>query len=111
MARYRGGIQAAPDENGDIVAATDQGFTVGYQHFWSDKWSSFAIYNYGSTDDTGGIPASSVADLSYIAVNLLWHFTHNAFAGIEYMYGKRVDQDEADGTANRIQMSVSYTFN
>ena len=111
IARYRGGILAAPDENGDIVAATDQGFTVGYQHFWSDKWSSFAIYNYGSTDPTGGEPGSSVADLSYIAVNLLWHFTHNAFAGIEYMYGKRVDQDDSDGTANRIQMSVSYTFN
>lgn len=111
VARYRNGLLVAPDENGDLKAITDQGFTLGYLHYWNDTWSSFAMYNYGSVDQTGGIPESSVSNLSYFSVNLLWHFTHNAFAGIEYLWGRREDLIGADGTANRLQMSVSYTFN
>ena len=111
VGRYRGGFSAAPDDNGDLKAVTGMGYTIGYQHFWSDDWSSYIMYNYGSNDTSEDEPDTTIKAVSYIAANLIWHFTHNAFAGIEYLYGTREDVDGADGDANRVQMSVSYTFN
>jgi hypothetical protein len=111
VGRYRGGPSAVPDENGDLEAITGLGYTAGYQHYWSDKWSSYVMYNFGSNNSPDSEPNTTIKEVSYIAANLIWYFAPNAFAGIEYLYGTREDVDGADGDASRLQMSVSYTFN
>ena len=90
---------------------TDVGATAGIQHFWNDKFSSLFVYNQGSNDTTVGQPQTDISGMNYMAVNLIWHFVDNAFAGIEYLRGTRDDINEEDGTANRIQFSVKYGFN
>ncbi|MBL0005987.1 MAG: hypothetical protein IPP25_02060 [Saprospiraceae bacterium] len=62
-------------------------------------------------EDTNGQAPSDLSQASYAAANLLYHFTKNAFVGVEYLYGLRKDFSGDDGTANRLQFSVSYTFN
>ncbi|HEY3385057.1 MAG TPA: DcaP family trimeric outer membrane transporter [Saprospiraceae bacterium] len=109
--RYRGGLSAGLDANGDLEALTGLGATAGLYHAWSDKFSSLAVYNQGSEDNTAGQPLNDVSNVSYLAVNLLWHFTEKAFAGIEYLHGLREDISGADGTADRIQFSMKYSFN
>ena len=109
--RYRGGISAALDANGDLEALTGFGATAGLYHAWNDQFSSLAVYNYGYDDNTAGQPLSSISNVSYLAVNLLWHFTDKAFAGIEYLHGLREDISEAQGTADRLQFSMKYSFN
>ena len=111
VGRFRGGFSAGLDENGDLKAITDIGMTAGIQHFWNDKFSSLLVYNQGSNDTTVGQPQTDISSMNYMAVNLIWHFVDNAFAGIEYLRGTREDINEEDGTANRIQFSVKYSFN
>jgi DcaP outer membrane protein len=111
VARYRGGLSAGLDENGSLEALVGTGYTVTYLHYWSNAFSSLLVFNYGEDDNTPGQPASDVSRINYIAVNFLWHFAENAFAGIEYLHGTREDIDNSDGTAERLQFSVRYSFN
>jgi hypothetical protein len=111
IARYRSGISAAVDGDGEFEALAGVGYTVTYLHVWSPKFSSLAVYNYGEDENISGQPLTSISNVSYVAVNLLWHFVENAFAGVEYLYGTREDIDEDSGAANRLQFSVRYSFN
>jgi len=111
IARYRGGISAAVDDDGQFESLTGVGYTVTYLHTWSPSFTSLAVYNYGEDDNISGQPFSSISNVSYVAVNLLWHFAENAFAGVEYLYGTREDIDTNSGDANRLQFSVRYAFN
>lgn len=111
VGRFRGGLAAGLDGNGDLEPITDIGATAGIQHFWNDNVSSLLVYNQGSNDTTEGQPQTDVYRINYLAVNLVWHFVDNAFAGIEYLRGTREDINEEDGTANRVQFSVKYSFN
>jgi hypothetical protein len=109
--RFRGGFSAGLDANGDIQAITSVGATAGLQHFWNDNFSSLFVYNQGSNDTTEGEPISNIYSANYMAVNLIWHFVDNAFVGVEYLRGTREDISGEDGTANRLQFSVKYSFN
>jgi hypothetical protein len=109
--RYRGGLSAGLDENGKLEAPLETGITIGYGHRWSTHFSSLLVYNTGSVDNTKGQPQNAINRADYVAANLLWHFTEKALAGVEYLWGLREDYNEMDGTANRIQFSVKYSFN
>jgi DcaP outer membrane protein len=109
-ARYRGGLSAATDAEGNLQALPDLGFTVGYEHRWNKAFSSLVLYNYGSVDNTEGQPGSAIEDTKYFAVNTLWHFADNAFAGVEYLWGRRDDVNGDNGAASRLQFSVKYGF-
>jgi len=111
VGRFRGGLSVALDENDELEALTDFAFTVGYQHFWTEKFSSLFTYNWGSNDNTAGQPGSDIHQIGYFAGNFLWHVLDNAFVGVEYLHGRREDKSELDGTANRLQFSVKYIFN
>lgn len=111
IGRYNGGLSVEPDENNELQGIMEYALSAGYQHWWSDKFSSFAMFNYGRADFTPAQPLSNIKSLSYAAVNLLWHFIPEAYAGIEYLWGNRTDVSDASGTANRIQFSFQYSFN
>ena len=111
VGRFRGGQSAGLDDNGDLEPITDFGATAGVQHFWNDKLSSLLVYNQGSNDTTEGQPATDIATMNYMALNLLWHFVENAFVGVEFLRGTREDINKQDGAADRIQFSVKYSFN
>jgi hypothetical protein len=109
--RYRGGLSAGLDENGRLRGVPEIGYTIGYEHLWNTQFSSLLVLNQGAVDNLAGQPPSAISLASYGAVNLLWHFTPRAFAGVEYLYGLVKNSNEAQGTANRIQFSVEYAFN
>jgi hypothetical protein len=111
VGRFRGGLSAGLDANGELEPITDMGATAGYQHFWTDSFSSLVVYNQGSIEATDGLPPNDISRMNYIAANLIWHFTAQAFVGIEYLHGTREDINKEDGAANRLQFSVKYGFN
>ena len=43
IGRYRGGITAVPDENGNLHAAQAFAFMGGYEHFWATRWSTNGV--------------------------------------------------------------------
>ncbi len=111
VARYRGGLSAGLNEEGELEALSDYAYTIGYQHQWVDKLTSLVVYNHGEVDNTGGQPDDAAKRGNYLATNLIWHFIPKAFVGVEYLHGTRTDKNGADGSANRMQFSVKYTFN
>ncbi|MCB0482266.1 MAG: porin [Flavobacteriales bacterium] len=110
-ARYRGGQSVALNMKGDIVPLNDLALTLGFHHQWSPKLTSLLVYNHGIVDNTMGQPLSSVKTANYLAGNLIWKMVENGFVGIEYLRGERIDYDDDQGVANRIQLSVKYQFN
>lgn len=46
----------------------------------------------------------------YLATNFFWYAKPNVQFGAEYLYGRRVNQDEQWGQANRLQVMLQYNF-
>lgn len=46
----------------------------------------------------------------YLATNFFWYAMPNVQLGAEYLYGKRVDQNNEYGQANRLQVMLQYNF-
>ncbi len=46
----------------------------------------------------------------YLATNFFWYAKPNVQIGAEYLYGKRVDQNDEWGQANRVQLMLQYNF-
>lgn len=46
----------------------------------------------------------------YLATNFFWYAMPNVQLGAEYLYGKRVNQNDEWGQANRLQIMLQYNF-
>ena len=46
----------------------------------------------------------------YLATNFFWYVKPNVQFGAEYLYGRRVDQNDTWGQANRLQVMLQYNF-
>jgi hypothetical protein len=110
VGRYRGGITAAPDANGNLEAITTTAVLGSYQHFWSDKYRSTLCYSWAHGDPPAGLPATSSETLQYFAANLIWQFSDRAWTGVEYLYGTNELVDGSDGNATRLQFALRYSL-
>ncbi len=78
-------------------------------HFqWSKRWSSNLTYSQGNVNNTSGQLGTSINQLQYTAVNLIWQPTPYTFAGIEGLWGKRTNLDLDASDASRIMMSFGF---
>ena len=83
----------------------------GYEHFWVPRLSSNAVYGRTSTKEEDFFTADTNTDLGYAAVNLLyWFLTDRAWAGVEYLHGRREVFSGLDGNANRLQFAVRFNL-
>jgi len=108
VGRYRGGVTAAPDSNGDLEAVRVLGVLGSYEHHWNEEYRSTIGYSWGDGDLPNGTPVTSTEEVTYGFVNLIWQFTARAWAGFEYLYGTRDTFDGEDGNANRVQFSLRF---
>jgi hypothetical protein len=108
IGRYRGAVTAVPDASGQLRALHAIALTIGYEHLWSDRLSSNAVYSRAwGTNDFAGPDANR--QLDYGAVNLrYWFLPHRAWAGVEYLFGRRQLNSGADGAAHRLQFGVRF---
>ena len=111
VGRYRGGVTAVPDFNGELQAVGLNAFTLGYEHYWSDTVTTNATYAITSLNDEPYYSDSFNKQLDYGAVNVLyWFLPGRAWAGVEYLYGRREVFSGSSDTANRIQFAVRFNF-
>lgn len=111
IAQYRWKPSAFLDSSGTVEPVIGWGVTAWYQHYWSSKFSSALVANYGEDDLSDYPELIDTKALGYGALNFLWHFAPASFAGIEYLYGSHELVNGDLGTASRIQVSVRYAFN
>lgn len=113
IGRYRGGTTAVPDENNQLHPVAGNAYMGGYEHFWTERWSTNAVYSITDTIDEPFYTASMNKQLNYGAVNLLyWFLGDRAWTGVEYIYGRRevFSADSANGTAHRLQYAVRFNL-
>ena len=113
IGRYRGGTTAVPDDTGRLHAIGGIAYMGGYEHFWTDRWSSNAVYSTGETFDEDFYTSAINRGLTYSAVNLLyWFLGDRAWTGVEYLYGHREVFGDADnsGSAHRVQYAVRFNL-
>jgi len=82
----------------------------GYQHFWSPKLRSSAVFGFLQSENTAAQVTSAFHRSEYTAVNLIWSPIASLSFGSEFLYGWRVNKDNSTGNAPRIQLSAKYNF-
>jgi hypothetical protein len=112
IGRYRGGTTAVPDDSGELHAIGGVAVMAGYEHFWSERWSSNVTYSTGATDEEPFYTSAVNEQLQYGAVNLLyWFLGDRAWTGVEYLYGNReVFTNDNTGSAHRVQYAVRFNL-
>lgn len=111
VGRYRGGVTAVPDASGTLQPVNLTAFTGGYDHYWTARTESNVVYSVVSSADETYYAPSMNKQLDYGAVNFLyWFLPDRAWAGFEYLYGRRETAGGEVGNANRIQFAVRFNF-
>jgi DcaP outer membrane protein len=113
IGRYRGGSTAVPDDTGALHAVGGVAFMGGYEHFWNERWSTNATFSISDTNRESFYTSAINKSQTYGAVNLLyWFLGSRAWTGFEYLYGRRevFGDDNAEGTAHRIQYAVRFNL-
>src|SRR5262249_42211186 len=111
VGRYRGSASAALDAAGRLQTLDVVGLTAGYQHYWSERWSSNVVVGPAwVVNDTRNGPTTDDS-FDYFAVNLLyWFIDQRAWIGGEYLYGRHELRDGAHGSGNRIQLATRFNI-
>ncbi len=113
-----GGMDLAPTARFDETVVTDveaeaiplTGVVAYYDHYWTPKWSSSIGYSYTEVDNTNFQAADTFNKGEYASVNLLHFPGENLMLGGEFLYGRRTNNDGADGDDMRFQFTVKYNF-
>jgi hypothetical protein len=113
IGRYRGGTTAVPDQNNNLHPIGGLAWMVGYEHFWSSKWSTNGTYSGANTSDQPFYTSAINQQINYGAVNLLyWFLGDHGWMGVEYLYGHRqvFGGGDDNASAHRVQYAVRFNF-
>ncbi len=77
---------------------------------WSKQWSSAVGYSFAKVDNTNFQEPTAFHRGDYASANLLYAPADNVLAGIEFLWGKRTDNDGDKGTDARVQTSFKWSF-
>lgn len=105
---YRGSPDAVATGPTTAAILPMFGWMVGVHHEWTDSLTSNLTFSHLSLDVQPGQDPASMADTTYLAVNLIATPYERVFCGIEYLYGIREDVSGARGDANRLQISFGF---
>jgi DcaP outer membrane protein len=86
------------------------GIVAYYDHYWSEMWSSSIGYSFTEVDNTNFQAADAFHKGDYASVNLLASPAKNVMAGVEFLWGKRTNNDGTSGDDTRLQFTVKYNF-
>lgn len=86
------------------------GITAYVDLQWSKQLSSALGYSFTSVDNTNFQEANAFHKGSYASANLLWMPADQILAGVEFLWGKREDNDGNSGTDFRMQSTFKWSF-
>jgi hypothetical protein len=87
------------------------GANISYQHFWKNKMHSSLTAGVLSAEDNDNLASTNYKSGYYGSVNLFWDVVKNFTFGCEVLAGERVNINDANGSALRLQMNATYKFN
>jgi hypothetical protein len=76
---------------------------------WTKNWTSAIGYSFAEVDNTNFQEVTAFNKGEYASANLLYS-RDNLLAGLEFLWGKRTDNDGDSGTDTRMQATFKWTF-
>jgi hypothetical protein len=106
------GIDAEPalGVSPHLEATPALGVEAAYQHYWSKKLRSSAIYSYAAVNNTDLSAATTYNHGTYTGGNVIWNPYGSLNVGAEFLYGWAMEQSGLKANAPRIQFSAKYSF-
>ncbi|MBU1009577.1 MAG: hypothetical protein KKD74_05525 [Bacteroidetes bacterium] len=83
---------------------------LGYVHKWNDRFTTNASVAYTTLDPSEYRAPESMKAAAIGHINLIYQATERLYAGIEYMWGERMNKNSDFGRANRVQAMVKFDF-
>jgi hypothetical protein len=77
---------------------------------WAKQWSSAVGYSFTKVDNTNFQDDAAFHKGEYASANLVYAPFDNVVAGLEFLWGKRTDNDGDKGTDTRMQGSFKWSF-
>jgi hypothetical protein len=95
---------------GRFQALYAAGWSVSYEHWYTEKWLSNLTYSEDFTGSNGDQPLTTYSAAKYLAASLWWVPVRNMSLGVEYVWGQRKNLDGQHGRANRANALFQYNF-
>jgi len=105
-----GGVDLAPDGNGNAEALPILGWLLYYDKYWNPKWSSSIGYSEALQDNSGGQLPSAFKAGRYFSANILHYPAKSVMVGAELLWGERENNNGNNGSDSRVQFSAKYNF-
>jgi hypothetical protein len=86
------------------------GWSVSYEHWFTEKWLTNLTYSGVHVGSNGGQPGNTYDGAKYLATSLWFIPIRNMSIGFEYVWGERENLDGERGRANRINGLFQYNF-
>jgi len=93
-----------------LEAIPVRGGFAGFEHDWTPKLSTTVVLGGLQVDNLEAQPGDAFKRSRYALLNLIHRHNDMLMYGIEIMRGERVDKDGAEGTDNRLQLTVQFSF-
>ena len=77
---------------------------------WTPELSSALGYSFTEVDNTNFQDPAAFHKGEYASVNLLWTPVARVMTGAELLWGRRIDNDGADGDDIRLQYTFKFSF-
>ena len=83
---------------------------VSIHYKWSEKFSSNFSYDWAAVEGSSLRGGDEMEGGGASHINLIYDVSKPLRVGVEFMTGQRVNVNDADGRANRLQFMTMYTF-
>jgi hypothetical protein len=109
------GIDAEVSSATSLEATPAVGVEAAYQHYWSKRLRSSAVYSYAAVNNNNfalaNLPSFTPYNHgTYTASNIIWNPGGSLNIGAEFLYGWVVRQDGKKANDPRFQFSAKYSF-
>jgi hypothetical protein len=114
------GLDAVFGDDGSLHALTAWGYYAAYEHHWENfpnplhlainDFRSSLIWGHVSVDNLSFMPGTSYKMTDRVSLNALWSPVKSVDAGVEYIWGRRTNEDGSRGTATQLQLRFRFLF-
>ena len=96
--------------NSSLEALSVYAVILGYEHSWKEGMKSTFTYCCIEIDNHEAQSPESLEDTEYTSGNLVWDINPYWLLGVEGIWGKREDKDEASASNFRTQFTSRFSF-
>ena len=99
------------DKAGKLEHTNSMAYYAGLQYNFNPRTFMSCTFSQVDIDVPDGYKDTELyKEGYYLATNFFWYARPNVQLGAEYLYGRRVDQNDEWGQANRLQVMLQYNF-